>query len=131
MVAWTHTALIFYGEFIMTHVLSQFFPTVMKTIQKNYLDEMHYRRVFDHARPPLDRLAETNAVTKHNLELLMYMRDQVDILALRERLEKNIYNLWHVKSTENANLVNIFDTLRMEEDYHSATLSFEPTKPVQ
>jgi len=117
-----------YNDLMCYH---NFFQPVMKTIQKNYLDEMHYRRVFDHARPPLDRLAETNAVTKHNLELLMYMRDQVDILALRERLEKNIYNLWHVKSTENANPVNIFDTLRMEEDYHSATLSFEPTKPVQ
>jgi hypothetical protein len=117
-----------YNDLMCYH---NFFQPVMKTIQKNYLDEMHYRRVFDHARPPLDRLAETNAVTKHNLELLMYMRDQVDILALRERLEKNIYNLWHVKSTENANPVNIFDTLRMEEDYHSVTLSFEPTKPVQ
>ena len=41
--------------------------------------------------PPLDRLAETNVVTNENLEMLMYMRDQVDIVALRERLEKKYY----------------------------------------
>lgn len=68
-----------------------FFQPVMKMIQKNYIDEVHYRRVFDTARPPLDRLAETNVVTKDNLEMLMYMRDQVDIVALRERLEKKYY----------------------------------------
>ncbi|MDF1520767.1 MAG: hypothetical protein P1P73_09840, partial [Brevefilum sp.] len=88
-------------------------------------------RVFDTARPPLDRLAETNVVTKDNLEMLMYMRDQVDIVALRERLEKNITNLWHVKPKKDATSVNIFDTLRKEEDKASVTFSFEPTKPVR
>ncbi|MCL7413878.1 MAG: transposase family protein [ANME-2 cluster archaeon] len=108
-----------------------FFQPVMKMIQKNYIDEVHYRRVFDTARPPLDRLAETNVVTKDNLEMLMYMRDQVDIVALRERLEKNITNLWHVKPKKDATSVNIFDTLRKEEDKASVTFSFEPTKPVR
>jgi hypothetical protein len=108
-----------------------FFQPVMKMIQKNYIDEVHYRRVFDTARPPLDRLAETNVVTKDNLEMLMYLRDQVDIVALRERLEKNITNLWRVKPKKDATPVNIFDTLRKEEDKASVTLSFEPTKPVR
>lgn len=117
-----------YNDLMFYH---KFFQPVMKTIQKIHIDEVHYRRVFDHARPPLDRLAETNVVSKDNLEMLMYMRDQVDILALRERLEKNIYNLWHVKPTKDATLVNIFDTLRKEEDNPLVTLSFEPTKPVQ
>ncbi len=108
-----------------------FFQPVMKMIQKNYIDEVHYRRVFDTARPPLDRLAETNVVTKDNLEMLMYMRDQVDIVALRERLEKNITNLWRVKPKKDATPVNIFDTLRKEEDKASVTFSFEPTKPVR
>jgi len=103
----------------------------MKTIQKNYIDEVHYRRVFDTARPPLDRLAETNVVTKDNLEMLMYMRDQVDIVALRERLERNITILWRVKPTKIATPVNIFDTLRKEEDKASVTLSFEPKEPVR
>ena len=108
-----------------------FFLPVMKTIQKNYIDEVHYRRVFDTARPPLDRLAETNVVTKDNLEMLMYMRDQVDIVALRERLERNITILWRVKPTKIATPVNIFDTLRKEEDKASVTFSFEPKEPVR
>ena len=103
----------------------------MKTIQKNYIDEVHYRRVFDTARPPLDRLAETNVVTKDNLEMLMYMRDQVDIVALRERLERNITILWRVKPTKIATPVNIFDTLRKEEEKASVTLSIEPKEPVR
>ncbi len=108
-----------------------FFQPVMKTIQKNYIDEVHYRRVFDTARPPLDRLAATNVITKDHLEMLMYMRDQVDIIALRERLERNITDLWRVKVTKKATPVNIFDTMRKEQDKASVTLSFEPKEPVR
>jgi hypothetical protein len=86
--------------------------------------------VFDTARPPLDRLGEANVLKKDNLEMLMSMRDQVDIVALRERLEENITNLWHVKPKKDATPVNIFDTLRKEEDKASVILSFKPTKPV-
>jgi hypothetical protein len=117
-----------YTDLICYH---NFFQPVMKTIQKNYIDEIHYRRVFDRARPPLDRLAESNVLTKDNLEMLMYMRDQVDIIALRERLERNITDLWRVKPTKNAAPVNIFDTLTKEEDKASVTLSFEPKEPVR
>ncbi len=117
-----------YNDLMCYH---NFFQPVMKTIQKKYIDEVHYQRVFDRARPPLDRLAKTNVVTKDNLEMLMYMRDQVDIMALRERLEKNITNLWRVKPKKDATPVNIFDTLRKEEDKASVTFSFEPTKPVR
>lgn len=117
-----------YNDLMCYH---NFFQPVMKTIQKNYIDEVHYRRVFDRARPPLDRLAETNALTKDHLEMLMYMRDQVDILALRERLETNINNLWRVNPTKKSTPVNIFDTLRKEEDKPLVTLSFELTKPVR
>jgi hypothetical protein len=84
----------------------------MKTIHKDYMDELHYRRVFDRARPPLDRLAETGVLADVHLELLFAMRDQVDILALRERLESNIDHLWRVRTPKNDNPVNIFDTLR-------------------
>ncbi len=82
--------------------------------------------MFDTARPLLDRLAETNVLTKANLEMLMYMRDQVDIVALRERPEKNITNLWRVKPKKDATPVNISDTLR-KEDKASVTFSFDLT----
>ena len=108
-----------------------FFQPVMKTIHKDYLDELHYRRVFDRARPPLDRLAETGVIADVHLELLFAMRNQVDILALRERIESNIDHLWRVRTPKNDSPVNIFDTLRKEEDSPSVTLSFEPTIPVR
>lgn len=108
-----------------------FFQPVMKTIQKNYVDEIHYRRVFDQARPPLDRLAEAGVLADAHLERLLNIRDQVDILALRERLDTNINKLWRVRMSENATPVNIFDTLRKEKDNPLVTLSFEPSIPVR
>jgi len=117
-----------YSDLMCYH---NFFQPVMKTIQKNYVDEVHYRRVFDTARLPLDRLAETNVAKKDHIEMLLYIRNQVDIMALRERLEKNIIKLWRVKATQNDTPVNIFDTLRKEADKSSVTLSFEPKELVR
>jgi len=108
-----------------------FFQPVMKTVQKLQLDEFHYRRIFDRARPPLDRLADTGILADTYLKRLFSLREQVDILALRERLERNIYHLWRVKISKNATPVNIFDTLRKEMDQPLVTFSFEPTIPVR
>ena len=108
-----------------------FFQPVMKTIQKVYNDEIRYRRVFDLARPPLDRLAETGVLTDVHLEMLLNLRDQIDILSLGERLENTINKLWYLKPLRNAIPVNVFDTLRKEKDKPSVTLSFEPSIPVR
>jgi len=108
-----------------------FFQPVVKTTQKTYIDEIHYRRVFDQARPPLDRLAEAGVLADAHLNRLFIFRDQVDILALRERLEANIDKLWRLSLPENATPVNIFDTLRKEEGDPLVTLPFEPYTPVR
>lgn len=117
-----------YTDLVCYH---NFFQPVMKTIQKIYIDEFRYRRVFDQARPPLDRLAQTGVLHGAQLEQLLKMRDQVDILALRERLESNIENLWKANSPNAFDSVNIYDTLRKEEDLTLVTLSLEPTIAVQ
>jgi hypothetical protein len=111
-------------------VYHNFFLPVMKTVQKVYIDEFHYRRVFDQARPPLDRLANSGILREDQLEALLRFRDQVDILALRQRIGDNINDLWKVKSPKLLIPVNIFETLRKEEDA-SVTFSFEPTIPVR
>ena len=108
-----------------------FFQPVMKTVQKVYVDDLHYRRVFDQARPPLDRLAETGVLADAHRVRLLTIRDKVDILALRERLETNITKLWRVKTPKITTPVNIFDNLRKEKENPSVTLSFEPTIPVR
>lgn len=107
-----------------------FFLPVMKTVEKVTIDELHYRRVFDQARPPLDRLAETGILDNTRLDVLFRLRDQVDILALRKRIDHNINDLWKVKTPKQPVPVNIFDTLREEED-PLVTLSFEPSIPVR
>jgi len=117
-----------YADLAIYH---NFFQPVMKTVQKVYIDEFHYRRVFDCAQPPVDRLAKTGVLSNTHLENLFTLRDQVDILALRERLEININNLWSVKNSANTLPVNIFDTLRKEEEKSSVTFSFEPSIPVR
>jgi len=117
-----------YKDLVCYHNL---FQPVMKTTQKIYVDEIHYRREFDQARPPLDRLAETGVLSDEMMETLLNIRTQVDILALRERLNENIGKLWQVKSLKNPKSVNIFETLREEADKAWVTLSFEPTIPVR
>ena len=117
-----------YQDLVCYH---NFFLPVMKTIQKVQTDEIHYRRVFDRARPPLVRLAETGILSEAHVERLFNLRDQVDILALRERLEININNLWSVRTPKNPIPVNIYETLRKEQDKPLVTLSFEPTIPVR
>ena len=117
-----------YTDLVCYH---NFFQPVMKTIQKIYIDEFRYRRVFDQARPPLDRLAVTGVLCGAQLEHLLKMRDQVDILALRARLESNIENLWKANSSNPSDPVNIYDTLRKEKDHTLVTLSLEPTIAVQ
>ena len=97
----------------------------MITVQKVYIDELHYHRVFDRARPPLDRLAETGVLDHIYLEMLFSIRDQVDILALCERLVTNIDHLWRVRTPKIGTPVNIFDTLRKEVDNPSVTFSFD------
>jgi hypothetical protein len=73
----------------------------------------------------------TGMLSNTHLENLFTLRDQVDILALRERLGININNLWSVKNSANTLPVNIFDTLRKEEEKSSVTFSFEPSIPVR
>jgi len=109
-----------------------FFLPVMKTVQKIQVDEMRFRRVFDQPRPPLDRLIEIGILSPAQADSLLALRDKVDILALRERLEINIYNLWNVKKTNNTDTrVNIFDTLRKDQDDPLVSLSFEPSISVR
>lgn len=107
-----------------------FFLPVMKTVEKVALDELHYRRVFDQPRPPLDRLAETGILRDTNLEMLFQQRQEMDVFALRDRIDQNILKLWQIKPAKQTIPVNIFDTLREEVDL-SVPLSFEPSFPVR
>lgn len=103
------------------------FLPVMKTVQKLALDEFRYKRIFDQPRPPLDRLAETGLVDQARLEPIFQHRDQIDIMALRTRIDNNILKLWKVKPSSLP--VDIYQTLRKEKRT-SVSFPFEPSIPV-
>lgn len=99
----------------------------MKTVAKVALDEIRYKRIFDQPRPPLDRLAENGVVDQARLDSLFNQRNQMDVMALRDRIDKNILALWNVKPSPIP--VNIYKTLRKEKRA-SVSFSFEPSIPV-
>jgi len=101
-----------------------FFLPVMKTVEKVALDEIRTKRVFDQPRPPLDRLAASGAVGQPLIDALFHQRDRIDVMALRNRIDQNILNLWKVKPSSVP--VNIYNTLRKEMGT-SVSFSFEPS----
>jgi hypothetical protein len=96
----------------------------MKTVEKVALDEIRTKRVFDQPCPPLDRLAASGAVGQPFIDALFHQRDRIDVMALRNRIDKNILDLWKVKPSSAP--VNIYNTLRKEMGT-SVSFSFEPS----
>ena len=107
-----------------------FFQPVMKTILKICTDDFHYRRVFDQPLTPLDRLASAEILHSDQLDALFRYRDQIDLLALHDRIESQIAKLWKLPSPKSSIPVNIYQTF-IKEKTASVTLSFEPSIPVQ
>jgi hypothetical protein len=105
-----------------------FFQPVMRLQKKEYLSPLQYRRKYDQAKTPFDRLKEQN-ILKDNVQLqLEALRDQTNPLALRLQIDALISHLLSLPGLSQAETVNVFETLIKEEDT-SVTLSFEPTMP--
>ena len=105
-----------------------FFQPVMRLQEKEYLSPLQYRRKFDQAKTPFDRLKEQN-ILKENVQMqLDALRDQTNPLALRLQIDELIARLLSLPRLEQSETVNVFETLIKEED-NSVTLSFEPTIP--
>jgi len=107
-------------------VYHNFFLLIMKMVQKDYINEFHYRRVFDQARPFLDRLVDAGVLRKDKVEALFRNRDQMISWRYTTKTDKNINALWKVKGAKPCIPLNIFETLRKEED-SSVTSSFDLT----
>lgn len=106
------------------------FQPVMRTTEKVYLDELHYRRVFDEAKPPFDRLLSCNVLPTDTLNRLQLLRQQTNPIALRDSIANLITDLWSVEKSKYKNPVNVYQTLRKEQDA-LVTFSFEPSIPVR
>ena len=53
-------------------------------------------------------------LSNQNAEAFCQFYDHVDVLALRKRIDNNIYKLWKVKPPKYPTHVNIFETLSKE-----------------
>jgi len=107
-----------------------FFQPVMRLQKKEYLSPLQYRRKFDQAKTPFDRLKEQNILNETVLRQLEALRDQTNPLALRLQIDDLIARLLSLPILEQSETVNVFETLIMKEET-SVTLSSEPTRPVR
>ncbi len=91
------------------------------------------RRVYDPARPPLERLEDTEAVPPQRWERLKRLRDATNPLQLRQEMYDLIEQLFSLPGAMPGVTENIFETLNLpsglpEELLAPLTLSFDLTR---
>ena len=69
------------------------------------------KRVFDRARPPFDRLCESNAISDTNRSYLQELRDQTNPLQLRQEIYDLLDDLFNLPGATPGVTENIFETL--------------------
>jgi hypothetical protein len=107
-----------------------FFQPVMRLQEKEYVSPLQYRRKYDRAKTPFDRLKEKN-ILKENIRLqLEALRDQTNPMTLRYQIDTLISHLLSLPPLNQDETVNVFETLIKEVDT-LVTLSFEPTTPLR
>lgn len=105
-----------------------FFQPVMRLQEKEYLSPMQYRRKYDQAKTPFDRLKEKNILKESTQLQLEALRNQTNPMTLRNQIDALISYLLELPTLDQDETVNVFETLIKEVDT-SVTLSFEPTVP--
>jgi hypothetical protein len=103
-----------------------FFQPVMRLKAKEYITPLQYRRKYDQAKPPFDRLRELGILDSNCQLQLENLRNQINPMTLRSQIDKLISQLLSLPRLDQSETVNIFETLFKEAD-RSVTLSFEPT----
>lgn len=105
-----------------------FFQPVMRLQGKEYLSPLQYRRQFDQAKTPFDRLKAQNILNENLQRQIDALRDQTNPLSLRLQIDELITRLLSLPNLEQSETVNVFET-QIKEVQTSVTLSFEPTIP--
>lgn len=93
------------------------FQPVMRLHSKQAVAPFRYRRQFDPAKPPLDRLIELQCLddaARHRLEKL---RQATNPLIMRDQINDLIDQLMSLPTLKNSPTVNVFDTLIKEADF--------------
>jgi hypothetical protein len=89
------------------------------------------KRVFDQARPPLDRLCESQAISAADRDRLLLLRDQTNPRQLRQEIYDLLDDLFDLPGATSGATENIFETLSLYsqegEDELPVTFSFDRT----
>lgn len=105
-----------------------FFQPVMRLQEKVYVSPLQYRRKYDQAKTPFDRLKEKNILKENTQHKLEALRDQTNPMTLRNQIDKLISRLLSLPVLDHTETVNVFETL-LEEVDTLVTLSSEPMIP--
>jgi hypothetical protein len=105
-----------------------FFQPVMRLQAKEYISDLLYRRKFDRAIPPFDRLRGKNILSKGVQHRLEQLRTRTNPMELRTQIDTLISQLLTLPVLGQSETVNIFETLIKEADT-SVTLSNDLTIP--
>ena len=99
-----------------------FFQPVMRLKEKQIISSTQFRRMYDQAKTPFDRLKEKYSINEKNLSSLENLRRQTNPLALRNEINSLITDLLSLPCLDKSETVNIFTTFIKEND-RSVTLS--------
>jgi len=105
-----------------------FFQPVMRLKEKQVISSTQFRRKYDQATTPFDRLKEKDSLNNKNLSSLENLRRQTNPVVLRYEINTLITDLLSLPCLDKSETVNIFTTFIKENDI-SVTLSNELTKP--
>jgi hypothetical protein len=100
----------------------------MRLQEKEYVSSLQYRRKYDRAKTPFDRLKEKNILNENPRQQLETQREQINPMNLRNQIDEMISHLLSLPALNHSETVNVFETL-IEEAHASVTLSFEPATP--
>lgn len=103
-----------------------FFQPVMRLKEKQVISSTQFRRKYDQAKTPFDRLKEKDSLNSKNLSSLENLCRQTNPLTLRSEINSMIENLLSLPCLDKSETVNIFTTFIKEND-RSVTLSNELT----
>ncbi len=103
------------------------FLPVQRTVQKIPLPSSpgasKMKRVYDEARPPLERLEETGSVPSQRLDLLKQLRDRTNPLQLREEIYDLIDRLFSLPGATPGITEDVHLTLNLPSSLPEALLS--------
>ena len=88
----------------------------MKLKSKEYVEPLKYRRKFDTAQTPFDRLLQMKCLDEDTRTKLENLRKSTNPLALRDEIEQLIMELSLLPCAKPGEKINVYETLIMKEE---------------